>query len=344
MENGSPFGIGIIGCGNVVQKAHLPAYVAAGMTVVGVFDPNEAAIAGVRAIHPTVEIFPDVDSILADERIAVVDIATHPSIRPGIVERSLLAGKHVLSQKPFADDLATAVGLVEAAEAAKRQLAVNQNGRWSPPWKAATALIQQGVIGDVVAVTHQFHKDNWWTPGSPFDRLDHCAIHDYAIHWIDISICWFGGDRPSAVRARDYRTPSQPAESHTPWGAWVELEYHDGRNAMIRAPGLVLGERATHPFWVHGTKGTLRGSQLGTELLEVALEGEVTPVPLRGNWFPDAFAGTMSELQSAILESRRPSHDGRNNLVTLEATLAAVKSAENGGCPVSLPLSCFGSV
>ena len=50
--------------------------------------------------------------------------------------------------------------------------------------------------------------------------------------------------------------------------------------------------------------------------------------------FPDGFAGTMGELLTAIQEDRAPYHSARHNLLTLQMTLAACRSAELDGDPV----------
>ncbi len=327
-------GIGIIGAGNIVQIAHLPAYRAAKLPVVAAFDPNPAAVEAAQKVIPTIEAAPSIDAILADDRIEVVDIATHPSIRPELVEQALRAGKHVLSQKPFADDMETARRMVAVAAETGRTLAVNQNGRWAPAWNGASRLIEQGAVGEVVAVTHEFHKYGWWGTETPFDKLDHAAIHDYAIHFIDISLVWMGGVLPRAVRARNYRTPTQPEDSHTPWGAWIELDFADGRNAFVRAPGRVVGRAEGHAFEIFGTAGTLRGSELGSQALSLETFEGLEHIPLEGSWFPDAFAGPMLELQAAVREGRMPSHDATNNLLTISSTLAAVESAILDGAAV----------
>jgi hypothetical protein len=51
---------------------------------------------------------------------------------------------------------------------------------------------------------------------------------------------------------------------------------------------------------------------------------------------PDGFAGTMGELCSAIAEDREPFNSGRHNLLSVELTLAACRSAELDGAPVAV--------
>ena len=72
-------GVGIIGCGGIVKLAHLPAYTAYDVDVVGVFDPAPEATEHIRQQFPVVgQVFTSVDELLSDPRIDVVDIATHP--------------------------------------------------------------------------------------------------------------------------------------------------------------------------------------------------------------------------------------------------------------------------
>src|SRR6202021_1249424 len=69
---------------------------------------------------------------LRDPRIAGVGITTPPDVRVALMRRALTAGKHVLSQKPFVEDLETGRELVAEADRYGVKLAVNQNGRWAP--------------------------------------------------------------------------------------------------------------------------------------------------------------------------------------------------------------------
>ena len=231
-------GVGIVGCGGIVKLAHLTAYTTYGVDVVGVYDPAASATDGIRDRYPIVgRVFETLDELLDDPRIEIVDVATHPTERLELMRRALAAGKHVLSQKPFALDAGAARELVEEADRRGLRLAVNQNGRWAPAWRVATLLVQQGAVGDVCAVTHLYEHDFGWTVGDWPDALEHFVIYDFSAHWIDITRCWLDGKTPAAARALEYRTPGQPAESTAPWGAWIVFDYEDGSSAAIRSVG-----------------------------------------------------------------------------------------------------------
>jgi predicted dehydrogenase len=203
-------GVGIVGCGGIAKDWHLPAYGKYGVDVVGVFDVDPNATSGVRERFPFVRrVFSSLDELLADPRLDIVDIATGPGVRLDLIRQAVAAGKHVLAQKPLALDPRPAREIVEEAEHGGIRIAVNQNGRWSPPWRIATLLIEEGAIGDVVAVTHMLDKPLPPLVGTHFDAIEHFTIFDYFVHWIDISRCWLDGKTIAAVRARESRPPNQ---------------------------------------------------------------------------------------------------------------------------------------
>ncbi len=186
------------------------------------------------------------------------------------------------------------------------------------------------------SVTHLLDRDFAFVLEFPhFDEIEHLLLYDHCIHWVDISRCWLAASEPKSVRALEYRSPGQPPETKQPWGAWIHAQYRDGSSASIRSVG---GSRAAQPgcpFWVHGAEGTIRGSiLLGTDRVELDRDGRVEQFPLEGAWYLDGFAGTLGELASAIAEGREPYNSARHNLLTLELTLAAVRSAEEDGAAV----------
>ena len=335
-------GIGIVGCGEVVRTAHLPGYRRFGQRVVGVYDVRPEATHGVCEQFGVETVFGALDELLSNEEIEIVDVATHPDVRPALVRQALAAGKHVLAQKPLAPDLPTARGLVEEGERLGLAFAVNQNGRWAPAWRAATLLIEQGAVGDVVAVNHLYHHDYGFTIGTAFDEIEHLVLYDYSLHWFDITRCWLEGKTVGTVRACEYRAPNQPPESKAPWGALAAIDYEDGSSALIRGVGSVETTRPRKLFWIHGSDGTIRGEVLGSgpvpgeELLELERDATTTRFQLEGSWHTNGFAGALGELVTAIVEKREPYNSARNNLLSLEMTLAACRSAEDDGRPVAL--------
>src|ERR1700741_1285826 len=98
------YGIGIVGAGGIVNYAHLPAYKKAGFKVVAITDQNREKAERTAKEHAIDRVCGSVDELLAQPDIELVDIAVYPTEQTAIVERASGAGKHLLCQKPFADE------------------------------------------------------------------------------------------------------------------------------------------------------------------------------------------------------------------------------------------------
>lgn len=330
-------GIGIVGCGGIVKLAHLPAYTAYGVDVVGVYDPSADATRDLQERFPVVgRVFESFDELLDDPRIEVVDVATHPAQRVELMQRALRAGKHVLSQKPFALDVGVARELVSEAERRGLRIAVNQNGRWAPAWRIATLLVEQGAIGEVCAVTHLYEHDFDWTLGSWPDELEHFVINDFSAHWIDISRCWLDGKTPVSVRALEYRNPAQPAEAKAPWGrvdpdrvrGWLDRRDSQHRLGVRPPRQSVLDPRP-------GGHDSRQRSQ-GDRLRRAGARRRRLALPSRRRVDARRLRGHDGGALQCDRRGPEPFNSGRHNLLSVELTLAACRSAELDGAPVAV--------
>src|ERR1700683_4060168 len=123
-------GIAIVASGGSVNYAHLPAYKKAGFRVVGITDRNREAAEKTAEQAGILKVYASVEELLGDGDVEIVDVAVYPAGQLEVVEKVTAAKRHLLCQKPFADEYAKAVRSVELAEAAKVKIAVNQQMRW----------------------------------------------------------------------------------------------------------------------------------------------------------------------------------------------------------------------
>jgi predicted dehydrogenase len=338
-EDRRRFGIAFIGCGTVARRWHLPHYQSYGLPVVGIWDRDEAAMQSVLSQNPELNAYPSLQSLLDDPAIAVVDIATTVTGRAHLIRQALLAGKHVLAQKPLCLNAQELNSLREVVAAAPDvQLAVNFNGRWAPPWRVATALIRSGAIGDIVAITHLHDFRMSWQADIERHGSSLFLLFDYMIHWADISLQWLGTRASFKVWAHVVTREATSADGLTSQIGWLNFTSDDGVSVTIRSVA-VAQRYFGHPFVVHGTRGTLRGAvdaPVGGDYVEID-DGSVIERPLlQGNWFPDGFVGSMGELLLALEEKREPENGFRSAARTQQLILAACESAESGGQPFEL--------
>ncbi len=324
--------IGLIGCGGI-SEYHLAAYQRAGYQVVALCDCYEQKARDRQAtFFPDAAIYTDYRDLLRCDDIEVIDATPHPADRAPIVEAALLAGKHVLSQKPFVLDLELGQRLVELADRQGVRLAVNQNGRWAPHFSYLRQAVSSGILGDLTSATLTVHWDHAWIVPTPFNEIHDVILYDFAIHWFDIVTTFFGDQRPQRVVASTARATGQQAKP--PLLAHVLIEYPAAQATLHFNATVVHGQQ--DQTFLAGTEGS--ALSIGPSLSEQRVTlwtaaGHATPL-LRGTWFREGFHGTMAELLCAIEEDREPRNSARNNLRSLALAFAAIASAHEGGAKV----------
>ena len=325
--------VGLIGCGGI-SRSHLRAYRGIGLDVAALcdLDPRRAERRRIE-YYPEAAVYADVEQLLSSG-IEVVDVATRPAERAAIIEQAVAAGCHVLSQKPFATDLATARRLVAAADAQGVRLAVNQNGRWAPHWSYARRLIATGALGAVRSVNLDFH---WhWKPRHADDLDERTAVGflliDYGIHLFDFVRCLVGDARPRVVAT--VVSPERTLDGgEVPGLASTIIDFGQSQ-AVVSMNATAQG------FFGHQTRivaecgviSAARDTPRSQSVVVRTASGDDCP-RLEGAWMPDGFAGAMTELLAAIAEDREPEHSGRDNLGTLELTLQAIAAASEAELP-----------
>jgi predicted dehydrogenase len=331
------YGIGIVGCGGIVNYAHLPAYRKAGFQIVAAYDQDAEAATRTAGEHGIPRVAASVTGLLQDPEIDIVDIAVTPWAQAAIAKEAIAAGKHVLCQKPLADNYASAVEIVDLAAQRGVHVAVNQQMRWDAGIAVAKQLIDQGAIGipaDVrieTSIRTPWHM--WpWMANSP--RLE---IMYHSIHYQD-SLRYLCGD-PVAVSSLHARWPGQPEVGET--RTLTTFIYDDDRRVIIDVNHHNWSDDAYARFRLLGSEGIIEGT-LGllydyptgrVDTLRYASREEPTvwhEASLSTWWIPDAFIGPMASLMAAIQTGDEPLTSARDNLGTLQTVFASYRSAEEG--------------
>ncbi len=316
------YGIGAIGCGGIMNHAHLPAYRQGGFRVVACCDIREEAARSTAERFGIPRFFVDYRRLLDLPEVEIVDIAIHQEGRVEIVRDCASAGKHILLQKPFAHRWEDALEMVNICQEKGVKLMINQQARWAPGHRLARLLIDSGLLGTVFHATHHVrgNQDSGWAAQTP-----NFLIIDHGIHYLDLMRFWIGR-QPQRVCASTVRMPGQTAIAPLVYSINLVFDGHLMANLWFN--DVVQGQDSFYEFTIDGTGGLVRGT--ATEVT-IALKDAPFPcvrLKLKGSWFPDAFAGTMGELMRAIQQDDEPQTSGKDNLDTLKIALAAVQSSE----------------
>jgi len=318
--------IGVIACGGITGD-HLTAYRKGGYHVAALCDVDITRAQQRRqAFYPKADVYRDWREVIDRDDIEVIDLAAHPAQRAPMIEAALMAGKHVLSQKPFVLDLGFGQRMVDLADRMGVMLAVNQNGRWAPHYSYIREAIRARLLGDLSAVHMSVHWNHGWVQGTEFDKIKHVILYDFAIHWFDLLTCFLDKRQVLRVYASVARTPTQKASP--PLLAQALVEYEGAQASLAFDADTQYGPQDR--TYVTGSRATITsvGPDIHKQKVTLHNVGGAASPRLTGRWFPDGFRGTMGELLCAIEEGRQPSNSARNNLKSLELCFAAVASAE----------------
>jgi predicted dehydrogenase len=333
-------GIGIVGAGEIVQAAHLPAYRLAGFKVVGIYDVDRAKAEAVAERFGIGRAYRTLDELARDDDVAVVDIAVPARHQYAVLERVLSTKRNVLCQKPLAETFDAARRTVDLCRSAGARAAVNQQMRWAPSVAALRSLLDRGWLGTPLQMTIQVNVRTPWDHWPWLTDLPGMEFMYHSIHYMD-SIRYLLGT-PTILFADSAKLPGQPWAADT--RTTTVLRFAGETRALIADNHMNF---ATEDDWyatfrLEGTEGIAKGTNgalydypNGREDTLTFFSRVVHPdywfTPrLEGKWFPHAFMGSMGELMRAIEAEREPSNSVEDNLATLRMVFAAMRSATEG--------------
>jgi predicted dehydrogenase len=298
-----PLPIVVIGAGSIVNDAHLPAYRKAGFELAGLFDIDIDRAVEMSRKWTIEKIFRSIDEATADGVHCVYDLATPPSAIAGILP-SLPDGAAVLIQKPMGEDLDQAGEIRRICREKGLRAAVNFQLRFSPMMLAVGDAIRSNVLGEVLDIEVNINTSTPWET-FPFLRgMGRVEIAVHSIHYLDL-IRSFAGE-PAGAFVRSLGDPRVADLAQT--RSSIILDYGDRLRVLLSFNhNHDFGPRfQTATIRVEGTNGCAL-SKLGLlldyprgkpdELWLCESSREWQRIELRGGWFPDAFAGVMSNLQ-----------------------------------------------
>lgn len=241
--------------------------------------------------------------LIADPEIDVVHNCTPNHLHLPLNEAALLAGKHVLSEKPLAMNGRETAALVEAAARSRAVAAVNFNYRYYPMVQQARAMIQNGDLGEIYLIHGAYLQDwllfkqdyNWRV--DPEQGGEARALGDIGSHWCDLvqHVTGLHFTHVCADVATIHHTRYKPQEEARTFGAGdvrgaveVPVRTEDYASVLVRFTDSVRGVftvsqvSAGHKngltFEVNGAQGSLRWSQEEPELLWIGRRGRPSEV------------------------------------------------------------------
>ena len=218
-------GVGVAGTG-FIGPAHIEGLRRNGIRVLGLVG-STGDKAGQKAAELGIpHAYDSLDEMLADPEIDVVHLATPNHLHHPHAKAALLAGKHVVCEKPLAMTSQESAELVQLAADRSLVNAVNFNIRMYPLVHQARSMVQRGEIGELFILQGSYLQDwllfptdwNWRLEPDLGGTLR--AVGDIGSHWLDL-LTFITGLHVDEVYA-DFKTfypvrkkPARPLETFT---------------------------------------------------------------------------------------------------------------------------------
>lgn len=329
--------VGVIGAGRTVQIGHAPAFSALPnlYEVVAIADRSPDALEHIGTLLdvPPACRYLDYREMLLHERLDLVDIALPHAFHHEAAEQALLAGLHLITERPLALSLRDAEELLRLAEMRGRLITVLHFYRCYPPFREAIRLIRAGAIGTPFFIRCEGVTGGFGPGSEAFHPEWHGDLEiagggvwiDSGYHAVYLCAAMMGSLVTTVASAMGAFTSDLPVEDT----AVALLTHENGGISDIQTAWSVPsgGHRV---FDIYGTHGTISLDHDGYPLGVFANESRTWLHPEITVGHAESFIGFFTELAECLQYGTPPPVSHRDALQTLEITLAAYRANEQG--------------
>lgn len=200
--------------------------------------------------YPYITTERDYEAVLRDERVELVVITTPNALHARQIRQALLAGKHVVVEKPLVVDYREGLELVELAKEKGLVLTVFQNRRWDGDFLTISKMIHDGSFGKVYEIESRFDRFRDYLKGWKEQAGEGTGItYDLGAHLLDQAFHLLGNN--GKLLFADLRRQRPVSEATD----YMEVQLDFGETKFIAKASMMS---CYSPRWVvRGEKGTL---------------------------------------------------------------------------------------
>jgi scyllo-inositol 2-dehydrogenase (NADP+) len=287
-------GVAVIGFGLAGQVFHAPFVSAVPGLRLEAIVQRKGDEAG--KAYPSTRILRSVEEALGDAAVQLVVVGTPNETHFALAKQALLAGKHVVIDKPFAPTSAEAKELKELAEKQGVVLAPFHNRRWDGDFLTVRRLLAEQAVGRLVMYESHLDRfrplprENTWKEGA---NSANGLLMDLGPHLVDQALALFGA--PVGITA-SVRMDRDKTDIEDAFDITLEYPGYSGQHGLrAHCRSSLLACDAAPRFLLHGTKGSFK--KYGLDPQEAALLGGAkVPRVGEGEWLadPEAQWGTLT--------------------------------------------------
>jgi len=254
---------------------------------------------------PNARIVRSIKELLSMNELELIIITTPNDTHFSYSKAGLLAGKHVVCDKPFTITSFDALELIKLSKQTNKILSVFQNRRYVADALTIKEILKKKMLGDI----HEFEghydryrpekKPNAWReeniPGSGI-------LYDLGAHLIDQAFDLFGLPKAVTADIRMQRLHAKAVDN-------FELKLDYGFLKVILKSGMLVREPGPR-YMIHGTNGSF--IKFGEDPQEAFLRAGKLPteVPNWGIENPENFGLLHTEINGEIIKQKYPSLKG----------------------------------
>ncbi|MDA8278625.1 MAG: Gfo/Idh/MocA family oxidoreductase [Actinomycetota bacterium] len=226
-----------------------------GLELVAIADPSIERQESAKVQFPQISTYGNVSEMLTEAEFDLIIIATPPSTHFDLAKSSLMAGKHVVVEKPMCLTVEEVDELHQIAITSGLTLTVHQNRRYDADFLALREIIEGGEIGEVFNIETTVgtfeHPCRAWHSD---EKISGGAAYDWGSHHIDWILLLYG-ESPTEIFATSHKRVWNDVTNVDQMK--IEMVFADGREATFIQSEISAIRKPK--FYVQGTKGTIVG-------------------------------------------------------------------------------------
>ncbi len=234
--------IGIVGCGFIANRKHLPMMTQhEDVEVVAFCDIiKERAVASAKQFGvPDAKIYEDYRQLIAREDIDAVHVCTPNSSHSEITIAALQSGKHVMCEKPMAKTSAEAKAMLEAAKATGKKLTIGYQNRFRSDSQFIKSICDKGELGDIYlgkAFATRRRGVPIWGVFMNKELQGGGPLIDLGTHALDLTLWMMNNYEPVSALGSTYNKIGKMGSPANGMGAWdpEHYEVEDSAFGMVK--------------------------------------------------------------------------------------------------------------
>ena len=249
--------------------------------------------------YPSIISYDSVEELLADDAIELVIINTPNDTHVSLAKQALLAGKHVLIEKPFAPTLSEAKELFDLGRKVGKFVLPYHNRRFDSDFNSLKSVLECGKVGESVELHLRFDRYRAEIGQKVFKETKRPAagiLFDLGSHLLDQVISLFGKPLTAVKRTSIHRKDSEVDDFAT-----LLLTFDHGLTVFITVSMLVL--ESQYSFLLHGTQGTFVKDR--TDVQENQLIDGISPIDEHYGEENEHAEGLLTYLEQGNMVSER---------------------------------------